>query len=199
VRNPLSAIKTAAQFLQSQYSRDEVASQFAGIINSECDRLTKVTTDFLVYARPPSPHFEPVRLENVIERSLQLMEPESEGCGIQVDCDYPRTLPTLLADPLELEQVFLNLLTNAAQAVCAWLVAARFKNVISWPCVVAYTVAASLVLVALYIPLHVFYFKMPWQKMLNLYAFQTVLSIPVPAIFLRALLGVIRNAGFVEE
>lgn len=91
------------------------------------------------------------------------------------------------------------LLTNAAQAVCAWLVAARFKNVISWPCVVAYTVAASLVLVALYIPLHVFYFKMPWQKMLNMYAFQTVCSIPVPAIFLRGLLSVIRDAGFVEE
>lgn len=91
------------------------------------------------------------------------------------------------------------LLTNAAQAVCAWLVGARFKNVISWPCVVAYTVVASLVLVALYIPLHVLYFKMPWQKMLTLYAFQTLLSIPVPAIFLRALLGVIRNAGFVEE
>ncbi len=91
------------------------------------------------------------------------------------------------------------LLTNASQAVCAWLVGARFKNVISWPCVVAYSVVASLVLVALYIPLHVFYFKMPWQKMLSLYAFQTLLSIPVPAIFLRALLGVIRNAGFVEE
>ncbi len=91
------------------------------------------------------------------------------------------------------------LLTNAAQAVCAWLVGARFRNVISWPCVLAYTVAASLVLVAMYIPLHVFYFKMPWQKMLNLYAFQTLLSIPVPAIFLRGLLSVIRNAGFVEE
>jgi hypothetical protein len=51
----------------------------------------------------------------------------------------------------------------------------------------------------MYIPLHVFYFKMPWQKMLNLYAFQTALSIPVPAIFLRGLLSVIRNAGFVEE
>jgi len=91
------------------------------------------------------------------------------------------------------------LLTNAAQAVCAWLVGTRFRNVISWPCVLAYTVAASLVLVAMYIPLHVFYFKMPWQKMLNLYAFQTLLSIPVPAIFLRGLLSVIRNAGFVEE
>jgi hypothetical protein len=78
-------------------------------------------------------------------------------------------------------------------------VGARFRNVISWPCVLAYTVAASLVLVAMYIPLHVFYFKMPWQKMLNLYAFQTLLSIPVPAIFLRGLLSVIRNAGFVEE
>ena len=79
VRNPLSAIKTAAQFLQSQYSSDEVAGQFAGIINSECDRLTKVTTDFLVYARPPSPHFEPVRLEDVIERSLQLIGARVRG------------------------------------------------------------------------------------------------------------------------
>jgi hypothetical protein len=40
---------------------------------------------------------------------------------------------------------------------------------------------------------------MPWQKMLSMYAFQTAVCIPVPAIFLRGLLKVIRNAGFVEE
>jgi len=117
VRNPLSAIKTAAQFLETEHSDDEVVGQFAKIINSECDRLTKVTTDFLVYARPPAPSFEPVRLEDVIERGLQLIGPESQDREIRVVCDYERPLPSLLADPQELEQVFLNLLSNAMQAM----------------------------------------------------------------------------------
>ena len=117
VRNPLSAIKTAAQFLATEYADEQVVGQFAGIINSECDRLTKVTTDFLVFARPPSPRFEPVRIEDIIERSLQLMGPESEQREIRVVCEYARPLPTVLADAQELQQVFLNLLTNALQAI----------------------------------------------------------------------------------
>jgi hypothetical protein len=91
------------------------------------------------------------------------------------------------------------LITNASQAFSAWLVGRYFRNIISWPYVITYSITAALVLVVLYIPLHVFYFKMPWQKMLSMYAFQTAVCIPVPAIFLRGLLKVIRNAGFVEE
>ncbi len=91
------------------------------------------------------------------------------------------------------------LLTNASQAFSAWIVGRYFRNVIGWPYVITYSVVAALLLVVLYIPLHAFYFKMPWQKMLNLYAFQTAVCIPTAAIFVRGLLTVIRNAGFVEE
>ena len=63
----------------------------------------------------------------------------------------------------------------------------------------AYTVLASIFMIVVYIPLHLFYFKLPVERMLSLYGVQTAFSIPLPAIFLYAMLRVVRDAGFVEE
>jgi len=116
IRNPISAIKTAAQFLSKEYRKEELIAQFAGIINEECDRLTKTTTDFLTFARPSSLQLHPASLGAVLERTLKLVGPELESQGITLDCRL-EPLPEVMADPDELEQVFLNLLKNAIQAI----------------------------------------------------------------------------------
>lgn len=91
------------------------------------------------------------------------------------------------------------LLTNASQVLSAYIAGRIFKNVITWKACILNAVLASCFLIALYIPLHILYFKMPVDKMVAMYSFQTIWSLTLPAVFLRALLKVVRDAGFVEE
>jgi hypothetical protein len=89
--------------------------------------------------------------------------------------------------------------TNGLICVAAVIAGTRFENVITWKAVLSYTVLASIFMILAYIPLHVLYFKLPVDRMLSLYGVQTAFSIPLPAIFLFAMLRVVRDAGFIEE
>jgi hypothetical protein len=91
------------------------------------------------------------------------------------------------------------LITNALIAVAAAIVGSRAGNLLSWKTILAFTGLASLFMILVYIPLHLFYFQLPVERMLTLYAVQTAASIPLPAILLRALLQVVRSAGFVRR
>jgi signal transduction histidine kinase len=117
IRNPLSAIKAAAQFLSTEYDSVALVSQFAGIINEECDRLGKVATDFLTYARPNEPALERISLAAVVQGELAATAAEMAERKIEVSATLPRTLPKAWADPEAMRQVFVNLLLNAAQAI----------------------------------------------------------------------------------
>lgn len=117
IRNPLSAIKTAAQFLSTEYGRDPLIAQFSGIINEECDRLSKVATDFLNYARPNEPALERVRLDAVMDGALAAAAHEIEERSVTINRRVPRALPRVWADPEAMRHAFVNLLINAAQAI----------------------------------------------------------------------------------
>jgi len=117
IRNPLSAIKTAAQFLRKEYSRDSFVAEFAGIINEECDRLGKVATSFLAYAHPNEPALERVALTTVVDSALGATARELARRRIEVAWRPPKRLPKIWADPDAMRQVFVNLLINAAQAI----------------------------------------------------------------------------------
>ncbi len=90
-------------------------------------------------------------------------------------------------------------LTNAVQVLSAWITGKLFDNVITWKATITNGILATVFLVALYIPLHILYFHMPVEKMASLYAMQSLFSLTVPAVLLRILLKVVRDAGFVEE
>ncbi len=90
-------------------------------------------------------------------------------------------------------------LTNASQVLSAYITGKIFDNVITWKATITNGVLATCFLVALYIPMHVLYFHMPVEKMVSLYAMQSLFSLTVPAVLLRILLKVVRDAGFVEE
>lgn len=117
IRNPLSAIKAAAQYLQHECEDNPLIAQFASIIDDESNRLTRIVTDFLIYARPQPPSRAPIALPDLIGRCLRLLEPELARVGIDVDIRYPRRLPPVPVDRDQMQQVLVNLLHNALQAM----------------------------------------------------------------------------------
>ena len=110
LRNPLSSIKGSANLLERSVPQDNaMAKELSGIISSEVDRTNSLVTRFLDFARPLEPRRETADITAVIDRAVQ-------RAGVPVLRDYPSWLPLLAIDPELMEQVFLNLITNAAQA-----------------------------------------------------------------------------------
>ena len=117
LRNPLSSIKGAAQFLQKEYEDHGSIVEFLSIIIEEVNGLNKLTTEFLDFARPVRLELKPVSLNKLVEKTLQLMSVHITDNNVVVREMLSRSVPTIQADAEQLEQVFKNIAINALQAM----------------------------------------------------------------------------------
>ena len=117
VRNPLLAIKGAAQFLQGKFKEDGEESEFAEIIVEESDRINQVITNFLDYVRPAKPLLQPMDIRECLDRTLTLVNIELRHAKVELVRDYAPDLPKVFGDEKQLGQVFLNLIINAIEAM----------------------------------------------------------------------------------
>ncbi len=115
IRNPLAAIKGAAQVLDPAQLDGEDA-ELLQVIVSEVDRLNTVVTDFLDYARPFRGTFSAFSPNDVVERTVQLIKHDLPDT-ITLDVDVQPDLPDINGDAERLQQVMLNLVLNASQAM----------------------------------------------------------------------------------
>jgi signal transduction histidine kinase len=98
---------------------DDVHRPILAEILRQIMRLDVTIKDLLIYARPNAPRFEKCELGKVIERALTVLEQEPHLQGIAVQARIAPTLPLVMADERQIEQVMLNLLLNAAHASTA--------------------------------------------------------------------------------
>lgn len=123
IRNPLGAIKGAAQLLMTSEGVPAAASaentEFLQIIVEEANRLNNVVTRFLDYARAERPGREgadKVDLNSVVRKTVQLLQKDLPA-KIELRVRTDDQLPMVAGDPESLLQVFLNLGQNAIQAM----------------------------------------------------------------------------------
>jgi two-component system sensor histidine kinase HydH len=115
IRNPLGAIKGAAQCLDPKRLPGE-DGEFLGVIVEEVNRLNGVVTAFLDYARPLKQSFGPTDLNEVVTRTMRLIQndvPKQIELAVQLDL----TVARVDADAEQLKQVLINLVQNAVQAI----------------------------------------------------------------------------------
>jgi two-component system, NtrC family, sensor histidine kinase HydH len=117
VRNPLGIISSTAELLQERLARYEPQNRLARIIVEESNRLNEKVTEFLDFARPRLPNLRPGDLEAVLDRNLELLQPEIDRLGITVTRAYQLNGRPLVVDQDLLHQAFLNILLNAIQAM----------------------------------------------------------------------------------
>jgi histidine kinase len=122
LNQPLTVIKTASRFFMRKIARkekieDAVLSDMATEIDSYVDRATKIINHMRQFGRQSDVSLEKVQVNNVLERALQILGQQLKVRGIEVAWDLAPDLPLILADPDRLEQVFINLLINARDAI----------------------------------------------------------------------------------
>jgi signal transduction histidine kinase len=119
IRNPLGSIKGAAQFLQPLEGQppEQGTREFLDIIVEEVDRLNKIVSQFLDYARPYRGDQSILDVNDVVRKTLTLMEKERTGTKVEIVMNLQDALPQVRADAQQLRQVFLNLAINALDAM----------------------------------------------------------------------------------
>jgi two-component system, NtrC family, sensor histidine kinase HydH len=130
IRNPLASIAGATGILRRGRSSEQKQAECLEIINKECQRLSRLLTSFLDFARPRPPNFLHVSIESVFDSVLGLAEHAVNGVPIHFRRQHPEDL-TFDCDPEQLKQVLLNLVINAVQAMPGGgevLISARAEN-----------------------------------------------------------------------
>lgn len=114
VRNPLAVVSNAVASLQKGRVRGEQRDMLLGIIDEEMERLEKLVSHLLDYARPVEPNPVQLDLRDLLERSMSLLE---ERPDVKHALDVAADVPSLSGDPDLLRQAFENVVVNAAQAM----------------------------------------------------------------------------------
>ncbi len=120
IRNPLGVIKGSAEMLgQRLGDSNPIATELAGYISSETNRLSALVTRFLDFARPLHADLAPQDVTTILDRSITDVASLWKGPTIRVEKDYAQDLPAVAVDEGLCEQAFINIVQNAFDAMGA--------------------------------------------------------------------------------
>ncbi|MCL6450817.1 MAG: PAS domain-containing protein [Acetobacteraceae bacterium] len=117
IRNPLTSIRGFIQVLQERLNARGSEREYMDIVVAEIDRIDRLLQELMLLARTSLPRLAEVGLHQVLDEVCLLLSADPASERIRVVKDYDRALPPVRADQNQLRQVFLNLLTNAFQAI----------------------------------------------------------------------------------
>ena len=117
LNNPLTAILGVTELLRERQGEDDSTKRQLELTHRQARRAARIVQNLLEFSRPASPQKKPLDLSNLLERTLQLHEHSLRRNNVEVDFHLQPDLPGVIGDANQLIQVFLNLITNAEQAI----------------------------------------------------------------------------------
>jgi two-component system, NtrC family, sensor histidine kinase HydH len=118
IRNPLGIIKGSAEMLNQRLRTAEpLAAELAGYISTEVNRLSALVSRFLDFARPLRIETQAYSVSEIMDRALRAVAANWSGPGIRIERHFQKELPYAAVDENLCEQVFVNLVQNAYDAM----------------------------------------------------------------------------------
>jgi histidine kinase len=122
LNQPLTVIKTASGFFMKKINKNEKIKEdilftMASEIDSHVDRAAKIIDHMRQFGRKSDMSLKKVQVNDLLERALDILGQQLKIREIEVAWDLEQNLPKVIADPSRLEQVFINLIINARDAI----------------------------------------------------------------------------------
>ena len=117
IRNPLTVMKLLYHSLNLKFEANDPRTKDARIIKAKIEHLNKIVEQILDFARTTEPTFAPVNLNSLVDELSLLVRHKLANQGIRLVRDSQSDLPLVPGDAPQLEQAFLNLILNAAEAM----------------------------------------------------------------------------------
>ena len=117
IRNPLTSVKMRLFSLDRTLGFSPTQQEDFEVISEEIRHIDTIVANFLEYSRPPKLVMQQISPSDVVDMALQLLQHRLESYNVEVKLKRPRPLPEIWADPDQLKEVLVNLLTNACEAM----------------------------------------------------------------------------------
>jgi two-component system sensor histidine kinase HydH len=117
IRNPLSSIKGLATYFGNKFAETDEDKESAGVMVREVDRLNRVISELLEFARPSELKLKQANINELLEHSVRLVQQDAKSNNIELNFSASDALPPVLLDPDRFSQALLNLYLNAIQAM----------------------------------------------------------------------------------
>jgi signal transduction histidine kinase len=117
INNPINGIMNYAELIRERVSEPDRVQEFASEIISESERVAAIVRNLLAFARQEKQARVPTRMADILAATLQLIQTIMRHDRIELQIDVPDDLPMSRCDGQQIQQVFMNLLTNARDAL----------------------------------------------------------------------------------
>jgi len=117
IRNPITTLRGFLQILSKEFRVETRGAEYCAMMIEEIDRANAILKEFLLLTKPTAPKVRKADMHVVLEEIFLLIESKSLLENVEIRKCYAKKLPLVMVDPAQMKQVFLNLATNAIQAM----------------------------------------------------------------------------------
>ena len=116
IKNPLTSIKTFTEYIKTKQNDPDFIDKFQQIVGSEVDKIDSIVKQLLEFSKPQELHLKETDINSLLDETLSLLNNDFLKHAIRVEKFYSPISP-IKVDPVQIKQVFLNLLLNAIDAI----------------------------------------------------------------------------------